>query len=98
MEFNCRVDLWQYSGDKSSWYFVSLPHEISADIKQLSEHEHRRGFGSVKVEVKIGSSTWQTSVFPDSKKGVYILPVKKQAKQAEGLLVNTPLDLHIRLI
>jgi hypothetical protein len=39
----------------------------------------------VKVKVTIGSSTWSTSVFPDAKRGTFVLPVKKPVRQAEGI-------------
>ena len=44
----------------------------------------RRGFGSVKVDVRVGSSCWSTSVFPQ-KEGGWFLPVKKAICRAEGL-------------
>ena len=66
--------LWQYPGE-GSWYFVSVPADISDDIADLTAGT-RKGFGSVRVTATIGSTTWQTSVFP-SKSGTYLLPVKK---------------------
>jgi hypothetical protein len=37
----------------------------------------RNGFGSVRVRAQIGDTEQMTSVFPDSKRQVYVLPVKK---------------------
>ena len=42
-------------------------------------------FGAVRVRVTVGATTWSTSVFPDSKQGSYVLPVKKAVRVAEGL-------------
>ena len=43
------------------------------------------GFGSLRVEVTIGATRWQTSIFPDNKRGTCVLPVKKAVRQAEDL-------------
>ncbi|WP_432939602.1 DUF1905 domain-containing protein [Kribbella sp. CA-253562] len=75
--------LWEHPGE-GGWHFVSVPAEISDDIADLTAGT-RRGFGSVRVTVTVGSSTWQTSVFPDTKRGTYVLPVKKAVRIAEDL-------------
>ncbi len=43
----------------------------------------RRGFGSVKVEAKVGESEWSTSLFPQDHG--WFLPVKAVVRRAEGL-------------
>jgi hypothetical protein len=81
--FTFSAPLWQYPGE-SGWYFVSVPAEISDDIAELTAGT-RHGFGSVRVTATVGGTTWQTSVFPDSKTGAYLLPVKKSVRTAEHL-------------
>jgi hypothetical protein len=61
--------LWLYPGE-DGWHFLSLPPEISADIRHITAGT-RRGFGSVRVAVRVGSTSWRTSIFPDSKAGAY---------------------------
>ena len=48
----------------------------------------RRGFGSVRVLVSTQGVSWKTSIFPDSKEGVYILPIKKVVRQQAGMEVG----------
>ncbi|WP_329002770.1 DUF1905 domain-containing protein [Kribbella sp. NBC_00709] len=86
--------LWQYPGE-GSWYFVTVPEDISDDITDLTAGR-RKGFGSVRVTVTVGGSTWQTSVFP-SKTGTYVLPVKKPVRLAENLTEGTPVDTRLAL-
>jgi hypothetical protein len=74
--------LWKYSGE-SAWHFITLPADVSARIKFLQSG--RREFGSVRVLVTIGKSTFETSVFPDSKSGCYLLPVKASIRKAEKI-------------
>jgi hypothetical protein len=87
--------LWQYPGE-GSWYFVAVPEEISDDIAELTAGR-RNGFGSVRVSVTVGGSTWQTSLFP-SKSGSYLLPVKKPVRVAEGLDEGTPVETRLDLV
>ena len=75
--------LWRYPG-ADGWDFVSLPSEISADIADITLGT-RRGFGSVRVAVTVGATSWRTSIFPDSKTGAYLLPVKRAVRMAEHL-------------
>ena len=93
--FEFAAPLWQYPGT-DGWHFVSLPAEISSDINDLTAGS-RRGFGSVRVAVTVGATSWQTSVFPDSKTGAYLLPVKKAVRAAEHLKAGDQVQakLHI---
>ena len=64
----------------SSW---NLPEDQTDDI---DERYARRaaGFGSVRVEATIGSTRWQTSIFPSKENATYVLPLKKAVRVAEG--------------
>ncbi len=81
-EFKFTAALWKYSGE-SAWHFITLPSDISARIKFLQAG--RRGFGSVRVFATLGNSRFETSVFPDSKSGSYLLPVKASIRKAEKI-------------
>ena len=88
--------LWRYPGD-DGWYFVSLPARISADVTDVAAGI-RRGFGSVRVAVTVGGSSWQTSIFPDSKTGTYMLPVKKAVRAAERLEAGDNVRARLELM
>ena len=45
--------------------------------------KNRRGFGSIPVIVKLGKTEWKTSIFPDSKSGTFLLPLKAQVRKKE---------------
>jgi Domain of unknown function (DUF1905) len=78
--------LWPHAGP-DGWYFITLPAGISADIKGLTAGP-RRGFGSVRVAVTVGATSWRTSIFPSREAGAYVLPVKRSVRLAEGLDVG----------
>lgn len=75
--------VWEHEGS-GAWYFVSLPEDVADEVAERAAGR-TRGFGSVRVEVTIGASTWRTSLFPDGRRGTYVLPVKRAIRTAEGL-------------
>lgn len=80
------AELWIWDARRSdSWTFVSLPTDASVEIRELVERMSPRGFGSVRVRVTIGASTWLTSIFPDRTRGTYTLPIKKAIRRTEAL-------------
>ena len=93
--FEFAAPLWRYPG-ADGWHFVSLPTEISTDITDITSGI-RRGFGSVRVALTVGSTSWRTSIFPDSKTGGYWLPVKQAVREAERLEVGDQVRAQIQL-
>jgi hypothetical protein len=67
-----------------SWVFVALPQDLSDRVDQELTGPPR-GFGSVRVEVGLGTSRWTTSIFPSKELGTYVLPLKKSVRRAEGM-------------
>jgi hypothetical protein len=81
--FEFTAPLWRYPG-AGGWHFVSLPPGIADEIADMTAGS-RAGFGSVRVAVTVGATSWRTSLFPDSKTGTYLLPVKEAVRDAENL-------------
>jgi hypothetical protein len=92
------AELWEWDARRAdSWVFVSLPADASEDIRELSA-EPRRGFGSVRVRVTIGATSWQTSIFPDGSREAYVLPLKRAVRDAEGLGVGDTGTVTVELV
>lgn len=94
-QFTFKSKVWLWSGSKVVWHFATVPSEISKHLKGFSMP--RKGFGSIPVEVTIGKTSWKTSIFPDSKKGTYILPLKKEVRKAEKIIVDDEVEITIKL-
>jgi hypothetical protein len=77
--------IWLYPGESASWHFFTIPKKESQDIKTTYKG-HRKGWGSLPVTATIGKTTWETSIFPDSKSGTFILPIKALIRKKEELL------------
>lgn len=86
---------WEASTGPNGWVFASLPEDLSDAI---AETGRAAGFGSVRVEVTCGASTWRTSVFPDTGRGCYVLPLKKAVRTAEGIEVGAEVTLRLELV
>lgn len=80
--FTFTSPLWRWPA-QDAWRFVTLPEELSETLRFTSGPP--RGFGSVRVAVTVGATSWRTSVFPDSDSGCYVLPMKRAVRQAENL-------------
>ena len=95
MRHHFSAKLWRWSAhEKGSWFFVSLPEELSTKIK--AGQKKRIGWGSIPVIVTIGDSSWSTSIFP-SREGFYVLPVKKEMRVREDLEEGMIIDVSIVL-
>ncbi|GGB89486.1 hypothetical protein N798_07535 [Knoellia flava TL1] len=95
MRFSFTAPLWEWSA-QGGWFFVTLPTDAADDIAELDRPD--RGFGSVRVRVTVGATTWSTSVFPDTKLGSYVLPVKKAVRKAEGIEDGDDVDVTIEVL
>ncbi len=82
--------------------FVRIPPEaaeqiVAHEFERRLELGKRRGFGSVKVFVTLGNSSWQTSLFPN-KDGSWFLPIKKLVRLAEALEYGDEVEIGLQLL
>lgn len=94
--YSFRTPVWKWQGD-SGWHFATLPFEVTDEIEARTAHV-RRGFGSVRVQATIGSTTWETSVFPDTKSESYVLPVKAPVRKAERIATGDEVVIELLVI
>ena len=100
VSFTAPLQIWRSAAHGGIGYVLI----DGAAAEAISGHElvrrlelgRRRGFGSVKVIVRVGGSEWRTSVFPQ-KSGGWFLPVKKAIQRAEGLMEGEPVEAELEL-
>lgn len=95
MQFTFSTPLWRWQGD-AAWHFVSLPEEVADEIEDAPLD--RRGFDSLRVEATVGDTTWRTSIFPDSSRGTFLLPMKKQVREREDLAEGDPVEVRLVIL
>lgn len=84
--YEFEAKLWKYEG-KAAWYFLTIPHSMSCEIRELFK-QNEQGWGRLKVNAQIGNTKWDTSIWFDTKKNAYLLPVKGDVRQKENLRLN----------
>lgn len=94
--FTFDAEVWLWEGD-AAWHFASLPTDVTDAIDDAFAHQ-AKGFGSQRVEVTIGATTWQTSVFPSKQEATFILPVKKAVRTAEGLEAGSTATITVTVL
>ncbi len=84
------LPLTRWQGERGTYYLVTFTGPeaealaMHARLYRL-EYGRQRGFGSIKVVVKIGDTEWNTSVFPQNKQTEFVLLVSKMVMRAESL-------------
>ena len=95
--------LWKWRGEgPAAWYFVTIDGDAGEMLSALAamrklELGKQRGFGSLKVQVCVGSSEWKTSVFPGKSRG-WLLPIKAAIRKAEGLGKDDSVALSLEVL
>ncbi|MFN8037678.1 MAG: DUF1905 domain-containing protein [Acidimicrobiales bacterium] len=91
-----RATVWRYPGD-AGWHFATLPPDLADEIDDHTAAS-QRGFGSVRVEVELGTSRWKTSLFPSKDAGSFVLPVKKPVRTAEGIDDGDEVEITVTVL
>lgn len=94
-QYGFSAKMWMTTG-KGAWHFVTVPVDISDDIKK-NFGDMARGWGSLPVNVTIGVTTWKTSIFPDKKLNAYILPVKGEVRVAEKIKAEDTISMLLEV-
>jgi Domain of unknown function (DUF1905) len=96
MRYTFSADIWIHVAD-NPWYFVTVPEDISDSIEQDASTAPR-GFGAVRVRATVGETRWATSVFPDTKRKAYLLPIKRPIRIAENLEAGDTIDVILEIV
>lgn len=83
MRYDFTAKLWRHSG-AAAWHFVTLPVDLSAQIRAIAGGL-LNAFGSLRVTVTIGKTSWKTSLFADAKRNAFVLPVKAEVRRKERI-------------
>lgn len=94
------AELWLWDARRQdTWTFVTVPRDVTAAIEDEADARGpRAGFGSVKVEVRIGGTTWRTSVFPDAASECFVLPVKRSIRESNEVEAGDRVTVALRVV
>lgn len=91
MELEIAGDIWHWKGP-APHHFVTVPEEDCGALEALSPAVSY-GWGMIPVAVRLGGTTWTTSLFP--KDGGYIVPLKADVRRREALEVGDVVTLRL---
>ena len=85
-EVATQVWLWKSAlkPHAAGWHFLTIDGQTAAEIR-FATLGTTGGFGSIKVEARIGKTRWRTSIFPQSESGGFVLPIKAEVRRSEGI-------------
>ena len=90
--FEVQEQVWLYQ--KNKWHFIKLPKDLSEEIKFLA-YEAKNAWGSVRVSASLNEVCWVTSLFPDKRQGVYLLPIKQQVCTRANIVAGDLLQVRL---
>lgn len=91
MEIEFSGPIFEWRGP-APFYFVAVPPEPSADIKEIAPHV-TYGWGVIPVQVTAGQTVWSTALFP--KDGRYLVPLRDNVRRAEKLAEGDVVTLRL---
>jgi len=96
MQITFDAEPFPWHSEKTSWVFVAVPPDDADAIDDVTSLTG--GFGSVKVNVQVGKTSWSTSLFPSKELETYVLPLKKAVRTAEGIEVGKPVEITVEVV
>lgn len=86
--------VWRHDGP-AAWFFVTLPPDLADELRARTAGAGRP-FGMVRVEAAIGPARWSTSLFADTARDSYLLPVKAAVRRRAG--IDDGDEVEVRLV
>lgn len=99
---NATLPLTRWQGDRGTYHLVTFAGEdaealTTHAVLQKLEFGHTRGFGSIKLTARIGTTEWRTSVFPQKKSKEWVLLISKKVMRAEDLGAGDRIEVILSL-
>lgn len=100
MDFSFTAQLRLRKNGTSPWsrHFITIPKDISDQIKEIASSVPRKGRWSVRVEVRVGFLTRETSIFPDKKSNSYLLAIKADIRKQLHIKAEDTIHVNVQII
>jgi len=94
IEYQFYATVWQYTSPKGGWFFISLPTDISKEIRGLFKWQEE-GWGRLKATAKVNDTEWNTAIWFDTKLETYLLPLKAEIRNIEKLEKDKTINIIV---
>ncbi|WP_288956597.1 DUF1905 domain-containing protein [uncultured Polaribacter sp.] len=95
IKFTFTSKMWQ-DNEPFGWFFVSMTKEMSSEIRQYFKNQEE-GWGRMKVVAIVKEIEWKTSIWFDTKRNIYLLPIKAEIRKKANLKVDSEFNISILL-
>lgn len=96
VELEFTGEVWEWRGP-APFHFVSVPDALCDEVRDAAEVVSY-GWGMVPVTLRVGATTWTTSLWP--KDGGYVVPLKDKVRRAErielGEVVTVQMEIQVQ--
>ena len=86
-------EVWEWRGP-APYHFVSVPAALCEDVRDAAAVVSY-GRGMVPVSLRLGETSWTTSLWP--KDGGYVVPLKDAVRAAEGVELGDVVTLRMEI-
>ena len=94
-DYTVRAKVWRWKS--GSWHFANLSAKQSAEIRRRFGAT-ARGWGSIRVLIKIGETEWNTSLFPSNENKTYLFAIKASVRKAEDIDEGDRVTALVRIL
>lgn len=88
-----RGEMWYWRGP-SPFHFITVPKKESEELHAISALV-TYGWGVIPVAARIGTTTWETSLFP--KDGGYLVPIRSSVRTEEQLELGDTVSVTLNV-
>ena len=94
-KFCIQKKVWIWPGNMSAWHFVY----VDGKEKEYAEkHGRKSRNGLIKIEARVGKTSWQTSLLPFKKDNTYLIAIKKEVRDKEDVSEGDIITIHFRFV
>jgi Domain of unknown function (DUF1905) len=79
-----------------AWHFLTIDGAVADGIRAAAPGRSA-AWGSVYVKVRIGTSSWETSVFPSKEVNGFLLPIKAAIRKKENIVEGDVVTVELSL-
>jgi hypothetical protein len=93
--FTIRARVWKWNGE-GPWHMLTVGKQAAEEIRRAYMWP-LRGFGSIPIHAKIGSTRWKTSLFRE-KGGTFVLLLNKNVRAQERIGAGDTVTVLVEVV
>lgn len=86
-------EVWEWRGP-APYHFVTVPEPDAAELAEVAR-DVTYGWGMVPVRLRLGGTTWTTSLWP--REGGYVVPLRDAVRVAEGVELGDVVTVDLEI-